>query len=126
MSEEKNLPELSVIVESNGDWLNASKGTLCLVVAVGDDGAESYAYGAVNVRDAYAAIHSAALQIGAIADKAGIGADAVKAVCCDCIAKQMVESRAERAIGRIDKILDGIEWECGDCPDFEAKEPSES
>lgn len=115
-----------MIIESDGDWCEAIGGTLCLVAVVADDGTKSYACGAIGTRDAYAVIDAASRQIGAIADKAGIGADVAKAVCCDGIAKQMREKRAERAIGCLGDILAGIERECGGCPDCASKESAES
>ncbi|KAB1647966.1 hypothetical protein [Adlercreutzia muris] len=127
MTEEKKSPEgLNVIIESDGDWREVIGGTLCLVAVVGDDGTKSYAYGAVSTIGAYAVIDAASRQIGAVADKAGIGADAAKAIACDCIAKQMCESRSERAAGLPGNILAGIDRECGGCPDFASKESAGS
>lgn len=125
MSEEKK-PNLRVIIEHDGEEVEVAEGTLCLVAVAGADGTSSYGYGAVCTMDAYAVIDAASRQIGAIADKAGIGADAAKAVCCDGIAKQMREKRAERAIGCLGDILAGIERECGGCPDCASKESAES
>lgn len=125
MSEEKK-PNLHVIIESDGDLHEVAEGTMCIFAVVGDDGSRSYGYGAVSMRDAYAVIDAASRQIGAVADKAGIGADAAKAVCCDAIAHHMREKRAERAIGCLDDILAGIERECGGCSDCASKESAES
>lgn len=120
-SEEKKLANLNVIVEDGGDWRKVINGSLCTVAVVGEESAESYSYGSVNLRDAYAIIHASARQIGAIAANAGIGMEAAKAVACDAIAKHMRSQAAERILGGIDGILADL----GDCPDFEPSDGSE-
>lgn len=127
MSEEKNMPKgMNVIIESDGDRVKAVGGNLCLVAAVGDESAESFSYGNVNMRDAYAIIDAASRQIGAIADKAGIGASAAKAVACDGIVKQMDIERGERLADSLGSILDKLERDSGGCPCFDPRGESDN
>lgn len=120
MSEEKELNQVTVTVEHDGE-VDTYEGTACAVIVVDGEGKEGCSAGHVSIAEAIAMIDGLGCHIGKAASVSGISHGVAEAIAADSIRKQIAkETYQDMFSGYVS--LGSILGKCVERPDSEAEE----